>query len=333
MSDQNLIEALISKVVNQSINELVESTIDKLVLDQAWLTKVQSIIDRKMVERVQSKLSQCDITSMIMHHIESDVTDQLKNLKKNLIVSDVEATDQTVLIKKDLTLEKGLVVSGDLVVRGQINTDGRGWKSLISVVSEQTKEKVINEIQHEVVNTSLQRIQDRGIDANSILLNGQPLISEQTIAPTVQSSSLTSVGILNSLTVKGEINLSNTVFVDSNRLGINTNTPDAALSLWDEEVAVSVGKLKDNTAYIGTNRKQNFVIVVNQQNQIEVSTDGTTTIQKLQVGKHKISHSSEAPGWLGNKGDFVFNTDYKLGSPFAWVCLGQYKWQGLLAVE
>jgi len=175
-------------------------------------------------------------------------------------------------------------------------------------------------------------MQSHGVEADKILVEGNPVLAGQTLLPVIQNSSLTSVGELNSLTVRGVVNLSNCAYVENSRVGINTDSPDSALSVWDEEVAISIGKLKQDTAYIGTSRRQNFAITVNRQNLLEVSADGVTTIQKLQIGKHKISHSNEEPGWLGNKGDFVINNDYREGSPFAWICLGQYKWQALRTI-
>jgi hypothetical protein len=106
-----------------------------------------------------------------------------------------------------------------------------------------------------------------------------------------------------------------------------------ALSVWDEEVSVTIGKHKANQAYIGTNREQGISIGVNRKPQIEINADGLTTIKQLQVGLHRISYNPSVPGWSGTRGDIVFNSNPVADRVFAWVCLGAYKWQTLKSAE
>ena len=142
------------------------------------------------------------------------------------------------------------------------------------------------------------------------------------------------MGILKSLSVSGEAKFNNnTLTVLNKRLGVNTDTPEKALGVWDEEVSIVIGKHKQNQAYFGTNREQSVAIGVNREPQIEINTDGLTTVKKLQVGLHKISHAVQVPGWSGNKGDIVFNTNLGADRVFAWVCLGAYRWQTLKSAE
>ena len=67
--------------------------------------------------------------------------------------------------------------------------------------------------------------------------------------------------------------------------------------------------------------------------QLTIDADGLTTIKKLQVGLHKISHATQVPGWSGTRGDMVFNASPGSDRVFAWVCLGAYKWQVLKSAE
>jgi len=60
-----------------------------------------------------------------------------------------------------------------------------------------------------------------------------------------------------------------------------------------------------------------------------VDKDGTTWINKLVLGRNRISHSIEVPGYSGAKGDLVFNTAFVPGGTFAWVCLGAFRWHEL----
>ena len=105
-----------------------------------------------------------------------------------------------------------------------------------------------------------------------------------------------------------------------------------ALSIWDEEVAINIGKHKEKTAYIGTSRTQGMAFGTNRAVHVEITADGLTQIKKLQVGLHRISHDTQVPGYSGTKGDIVFNAN-PTTNVFAWVCLGAYKWQPLKSAE
>jgi hypothetical protein len=121
----------------------------------------------------------------------------------------------------------------------------------------------------------------------------------------------------------------NTLNVVNKRIGINTESPEMALSVWDEEISVVIGKNKAKQAYIGTNRDNGVAIGVNRVPQIELEVDGMTTIKKLRVGLHRISHDVQVPGYSGTRGDIVFNSNPGPSNVFAWVCLGGHRWQDL----
>ena len=112
-------------------------------------------------------------------------------------------------------------------------------------------------------------------------------------------------------------------------MGINTDAPDLALSIWDEEINLSLGKLKSNTAWIGTSRLQDLAIGVNGIASIMVNKEGLVTVKELRLGRHRISHADQVPGWSGTKGDLVINSDPKSEAPFGWICLGTFRWQPL----
>jgi hypothetical protein len=130
--------------------------------------------------------------------------------------------------------------------------------------------------------------------------------------------------------VRGAANLANnTLNADNQRVGINTREPEMALSIWDEEVTAMIGKLSQDTAYIGTSRPHDLVLGINRKPQIRMDRDGLTTINKLRIDRWKIQHAGSVPGWSGTRGDWVFNNEPKEGEPFAWVCLGAYQWRPL----
>jgi hypothetical protein len=122
------------------------------------------------------------------------------------------------------------------------------------------------------------------------------------------------------------------LFVVNGRIGINTAEPSMSLSIWDEEVSIVAGKLKSQTAFIGTSGIQELAIGTNKRSDITIQADGIVSIDKLQIGKNRIKYESELPGYQGVKGDITFNTEVsKEHTVFAWVCLGGHKWLPLKA--
>jgi len=160
------------------------------------------------------------------------------------------------------------------------------------------------------------------------------LVNNGVLSKNIKNSSIQTVGTLRTLDVAGESTFNNQTFnVLNKRVGVNTVSPEMALSVWDEEVSVVIGKNKANEAYIGTNRAQSVSIGVNRVPQIEINTDGLTRIKQLQVGLHRISHAIQVPGWAGTKGDIVFNANLGDDRVFAWVCIGAHRWKTLKSAE
>ena len=110
-------------------------------------------------------------------------------------------------------------------------------------------------------------ITTHGIDFEKVKIDGELLVSGNTLSSKITESKLQTVGQLHNLNVKGEASIFDTVVVKNHRLGINTHAPEMALSIWDEEVSVVIGKNKDKQAYIGTNRDQSLVLGTNRQAQ------------------------------------------------------------------
>jgi hypothetical protein len=246
--------------------------------------------------------------------------------------------DDVVVVENCLTAKSVEAVDSikvqHLVVTGSINTDNHAWSELSSVIGQKTLEHLTTEWNKNLVDQVVKQIQEHGIDFDQVRVAGESVISGNQLTSTITESGLQSVGILKNLTVRGAAHFNNnTVNVLNKRLGINTDAPEMALSVWDEEVSVVVGKNKANEAYIGTNRDQGVAIGVNRKPQIELSTTGLTTVKKLQVGLHKISHDVQVPGWSGTRGDIVFNASPGPDRVFAWVCLGAHKWQVLKSAE
>jgi hypothetical protein len=332
----------VKKGVNDSTQVVIQKAIDELALDPEWIKKIETLVAQQATQRVLGKLSQTDIRPIVQEHVSSFVrsmnTDILKGVQSQSENIELTLLDQHVVVENQLTAKtieavESLTVK-DLVVKGSINTDNRSWNELANAISEKTFTKLTKDWTENLIQQVRTSITDNGVDFNNIKIDGEFLVDNGVLSSGVKESKLTSVGTLKSLNVAGDTKLNETVNVTKRRVGVNTEEPDMALSVWDEEVSISTGKYKQQVGYIGTTRKQGLVIGINRSPAIEISDAGLTTVKQLQVGFFKIAHGKEVPNYSGTLGDIVFNSSPSIENPvFAWQCLGGFRWKLIKAVE
>ena len=332
----------LTNAVDNGIQSLVDDAIKNLVVDPDWIKKIEQSINQTMSHQLSKKLSGIDLDSMIVNVIDSGIDrwqDRLKqDFRTNGIVDQAQNVELTVMdgvvvvehdfVAKNVQVTQDLSIN-NLVVTGTINTDNRSWNELKDVISQQVLAATTERWYRELVEQVLERAKSGGINFKSVLIDNQPLIENNTLSSAVVDSHLQSTGTLKALKVAGVAQFGQTMHVAGRRVGINTQEPEMALAVWDEEVSIIAGKLSKQQAFVGTARLQNLAIGVNRVPQIEIDVDGLTTIKQLRVGRHRISHAGTVPGYSGTRGDLVLNSDPKPGTPFAWVCLGAFQWQSL----
>ena len=142
-------------------------------------------------------------------------------------------------------------------------------------------------------------------------------------------------GQLKELEVSGEAMLSDVLYTTpgNKRVGINTMEPSDALTVWDQEAEVVIGKHASQEGYIGTRRRQDLNIGANNNVGIKVKSDGTVSIDKLDLMGRTISQSKTTPGHAAKTGDIVLNSKPAVGSYIGWVCLDGLKWSGFGKIE
>jgi hypothetical protein len=336
----------VKQMVDHAVEQNIMTAIQSLSQDPAWLEKVERQISQTMVDKIIAHLSITDITPIIKQHVEENMTVFRKDILEKFSSTGIDdrattcqltVMDDTVVVENRLTSRDINIVNAaiiqDLVVTGSVNIDNPSWNQLADGISERTLKQLSKEWRDTLVSQVADEIRTKGIDFDQITMAGQPVIQGTTLTRHVTDSSLQTVGVLKTLQVQGETHLNNTVSVLNRRLGINTQSPEMALSIWDEEVAVVIGKHKAKQAYIGTSRDSGVAIGVNRVPHIEIDIDGLTTVKKLRVGLHRISYDTQVPGWSGTRGDLVFNASPGPDRVFAWVCLGAHRWQTLKSAE
>lgn len=348
MSDSGITvdPGLVKRLVEQAIEDNILSAVQNISSDPAWLARIEHMINQTVVQETMIRLGSMDLNPLIKQRVDENMALFQQTLLTNFTsagISDLATNcqltimDDTTVIDNCLTARNMDVAESitvqNLIVKGAINTDNQSWVNLANDISRKTLEKLTKEWNARLVEEVTQQIKDNGISFDQIQVGGESLVNGNRLSNAITESNIQSLGTLRNLTVNGEAKINNTVSVVNKRLGINTESPEMALSVWDEEVSVVIGKNKAKQAYIGTNRDQGLVIGVNRLPQIEIDAAGLTAIKKLQVGLHKISHETQVPGWSGTRGDIVFNSNPGPDRVFAWVCLGAFKWQTLKSAE
>ena len=142
-------------------------------------------------------------------------------------------------------------------------------------------------------------------------------------------------GQLKQLEVSGEALLSDVLYTTpgNNRVGINTLDPSDALTVWDQEVEVVIGKHKVQEGYIGTRRRQNLNIGSNNKIGIKIDSNGKVLIDQLELQGRIISSGNSVPNHPSKSGDIVLNTKPEVGSYVGWVCLDGIKWAGFGKID
>jgi hypothetical protein len=347
MLDQITLNKLVEEQIEKSINDQVVNTIQHLGNDPTWVEKIEQLVNQAMVRRVVAGLSSVDVGGLIRQRVDENMTDLDSRVAKRLQTPGIQdhaqqpeltVLDENVVVENCLTANRIEVVTSarikELTVTGSINTDNRAWQTLSEDISKKTLDRLSTEWKESLIADVESKIREHGIDFDQVQIDGVRVVEGDTLSRKITNSNLQKVGALKDLTVTGEAHIYNTVSVLNKRLGVNTQEPEMALSVWDEEVSILAGKFKDKSAYIGTGRLQNLVLGVNRTPAIEIDVDGVTAVKKLRVGVHRISHGTEVPNYAGTKGDVVFNANPSINdNVFAWQCLGGFKWKIIRAVE
>lgn len=334
---------IVQRLVDQAVEANVAAMVDKLGKDPNWLQKIERMINQSVINQTLSTLNSMEVDSVIQTRVDelfrqrkmtnfcsSGIVDTAT--KNQLTVMDDTVVIENQLVAKDFEAVESVKVK-NLTVTGSINTDNPSWDVLNSKITDSVLASIAEKWRRDLTQQISNDIKENGINFTDIKIGNDFLIKDNQLSASVTESNLQKVGQLRTLNVAGETTIGETFTVNKHRVGINTASPEMALSVWDEEVCVVLGKNKSKQAYVGTSRDHGLVLGTNRTPHLEIDTDGVTTIKKLRLGNNLISHGTEAPGYSGTKGDLVININPGNDRVFGWVCLGAFKWQTLRCVE
>ena len=314
----NINDSELTNLLEKSINQHLENKFS----DDGFLTKLGSLVNQAVANRIE-KLDITDIVDQkVNDYFMSSIVNQ--SSKPQLTITDKYVVNENEFISNDVTVERDLVVKGSLSLRGRINVDNPSWNELKQHIKDSVVAEIGDQSRTDLIQDVKKSVFMEGVAIENALVDGEPLVNVDTLAGKITESKLKSVGTLRELDVKGTTTLNNnTLNVLNTRIGINTEKPTMALELWDQEVAITLGKQSKDTGFIGLRKRGNLQIGVNQEASIQINEEGEVRINKLKLGRNTISWDNKPPGYAGILGDIVFSTNK---SATGWRCTGGHNW-------
>jgi hypothetical protein len=106
------------------------------------------------------------------------------------------------------------------------------------------------------------------------------VLSAGALGPTIVKSNLKQVGQLNNLTVLGNTSIGQFAFFDSGlgRIGVNTETPNGAIGIVENDIEIVIGSSRIGSATIGTYTNHDLNIITDNTPRIILKNSGEITV-------------------------------------------------------
>ena len=315
-----------------ALSKFVTETVEAQVNKELAKFNVQQTVQQQAQATVTDLLTKLDIPDKGIKNSSIDwdgfsfSTDMVKGNFTNITSTGFTDNAENIELTID---ERGVVVHNNLTTNhvGAINVEVEHLTVTDNAEFNNATFKGDVNIIGKLTADSLGSLQEQLNDKQSYTINGKTVISENTLGPSILESNLRRIGNLKELQVEGEVLLGDSLYVSpTGRVGINTDEPTHALTLWDQEVCLTVGKLQKDTAVIGTERNQDIVLKSGTNNNATLKADGTTVIEKPVLNGKTFTTSAMSPGYAGQLGDICWNSNPQQGQPIGWVCIGGAQW-------
>jgi len=187
-------------------------------------------------------------------------------------------------------------------------------------------------------------------------VNNIKVLSDIELGATVTKSNLREVGRLRGLIVDGSVSINDYLFYNatSDRLGIGTEEPNAALSIADDGVEIVLGAREYNKAGIGAYNSADLELITDNTTRVTIGAAGDIDLRNRNNGPVKVSvHGSlgvnvgtadprtalhvggavkfndtlhlkgDRPpeGGTFKKGDIVWNSEPQQRGYVGWICI------------
>lgn len=352
----------INTIVSSHLNSLIQKGILDRELDQKYQEKISLVIQQEIKQKAAHEISRIDMPTVFGKQINEIVNNKLKSAAlptkaihhtninwdgfelsadsisngtiKNFVSAgiqdaskDIQLTiaDNMVIIENSLVtrnaeikeqLTTNYIVANDLKINNQLILNERVNKQFVALI----KDTLTSELKNNKVDL---------VD-NPILANGKEILTENSLGPSVVTSNLRKLGRLSELNVTGIAQFGDTLIVtNTGKIGINTNEPDGALTIWDEDSELTIRKHKKKNMYVGTMRDTDLSFGTNGDVKLAIRKDGTVEINQLNLNGIKISVSDKIPTHNGYPSELVLMLNAKDEDPWAYRCIGGDRWKAI----
>lgn len=190
----------------------------------------------------------------------------------------------------------------------------------------------------------------------NLSINDVKVLDSESLGPSVTHSNLKHVGTLKGLIVDGSFSVNNYFIYDGNtdRLGLGTDEPNAALSIAEDGVEIILGTSDATRGVMGTFASHDLDIVTDNQSRIKLGANGNILLgnknaSPVQVSIHgklavkvnmpdpdvdlhvngaikfngKLQKYDTAAPTVGeyNKGDIIWNSEPAVKKYVGWICI------------
>lgn len=230
------------------------------------------------------------------------------------------------MVTMGLVVKGTTVLEGDLVINGTIPSHSLIFDQLVEKTVQGTKDELNQALFEKYSQVIFDNIRTEGLDLTRITVNGAEVIKGNQLNYGIVDTNIQRLGQLQNLTVIGDAVMNKTLYVAKDRVGINTQEPGNALSVWDQEVEIGLGKRSRETGWIGTPRKQNLVIGSGTHDNLVLDTEGGVLVKSFDIDGVKMIAADAVPSFALPVGVIAWNRKPAQGSSIGWVSMGNGAW-------
>lgn len=189
-----------------------------------------------------------------------------------------------------------------------------------------------------------------------LAINGNKVLAEEELGRSVIKSNLREVGRLKGLIVDGSVSINQYVYFDANsdRLGVGTESPNAALAVAEDGIEVMIGTEDHVKGFVGTFASHDLELKTDNTTRLSIKAGGDIALGnpnaspvkvsvngKLAIGvnnpdsdvdlhvrgaikfnnKKHLSGTTPPTGGQFNQGDIVWNESPQQRGHIGWVCI------------
>lgn len=335
----------VSSTAERIVNETARNHVNSLDINLITQNAVSKLLDEKLKDfkfpeksikssaiDFDENISGDNVNGGIIHNFASDGIDD-KATSIQLTVLDTHTVVENELLTRKLTITESTKFEGEIHLNGKVILTSPGFVTVVDAATEKVKSELNEGLFTTYSSLIFDKIKTDGLDLSRLTFNGEEIVRNNHLSSGITTSNLKRVGVLDDLQVKGEMLVANTLFVGNQRIGINTLEPGYALTLWDDDTEIILGKKQSGIGQIGTTRNQTVALTSNLKNNILLNPDGSVTIAQLNLGNMSFTSSPTPPNYNAPKGSVVFNANPSLGGPLGWVSLGEARWANFGIIE